>query len=201
MRRINIAILTSNTAGNLQSIVECAQKGTLNVNISMIISDNSSSLGLRIAKEYGIEGVCIPYEGNKKEHERKILSCLRKHGVNLVVLDGYMRILSPSFIREYKNKIMNVHPSLLPAFPGRNAWKQALDHGVKVSGCTIHFVDKDVDAGPIILQIPVQVGEDDTVEMLKERILVEENRLYPEAIRLFAEGRLKVEGRKVKIKH
>lgn len=167
----------------------------------MIISDNSSSLGLRIAKEYGIEGVCIPYEGNKKEHERKILSCLRKHGVNLVVLDGYMRILSPSFIREYKNKIMNVHPSLLPAFPGRNAWKQALDHGVKVSGCTIHFVDKDVDAGPIILQIPVQVGEDDTVEMLKERILVEENRLYPEAIRLFAEGRLKVEGRKVKIKH
>lgn len=201
MRKINIAILTSNTAGNLQSIVECAQKGTLNVNISMIISDNSSSLGLRIAKEYGIEGVCIPYEGNKKEHERKILSCLRKHGVDLVVLDGYMRILSPSFIREYKNKIMNVHPSLLPAFPGRNAWKQALDHGVKVSGCTIHFADKDVDAGPIILQIPVQVGEDDTVETLKERILVEEKKLYPRAIRLFAEGRLKVEGRKVKIRH
>jgi len=201
LRKINIAILTSNTAGNLQSIVECAQNGALNVNVSVIISDNSSSLGLRIAQEHGIEGVYIAYGGSRKEHEKEILSCLRKHAVDLVVLDGYMRILSPSFIREYKNKIMNVHPSLLPAFPGKNAWKQALDHGVKVSGCTIHFADKDVDAGPIILQTPVQVREDDTVEMLKERILVEEKKLYPEAVRLFAEGRLKVEGRKVKIRH
>jgi len=200
LRKINIAILTSNTAGNLQSIIEHVERGTLNVNISVIISDNSGSLGLKIAKEHGIEGVCIPYEGNRKEHEDKILTCLRKHAVDLVVLDGYMRILSPSFIREYKNKIMNIHPSLLPAFPGKNAWKQALDHGVKVSGCTIHFADKDVDAGPIILQTPVQVREDDTVETLKERILVEEKKLYPRAIRLFTEGRLKVEGRKVKIR-
>jgi len=201
LRKINIAILTSNTAGNLQSIVECAQKGALNVNISVVISDNRNSLGLKIAKEHKIESAYIPYKGSRKEHEDEILTCLRKHAVDLVVLDGYMRILSPSFIREYKNKIMNVHPSLLPAFPGKNAWKQALDHGVKVSGCTIHFADKDVDAGPIILQTPVQVREDDTVEMLKERILVEEKKLYPRAIRLFAEGRLKVEGRKVKIRH
>jgi len=201
LRKINIAILTSNTAGNLQSIVECAQNGALDVNVSVVISDNRNSLSLKIAREHEIESAYIPCKGSRKEHEKEILSCLRKHGVDLVVLDGYMRILSPSFIRGYKNKIMNVHPSLLPAFPGKNAWKQALDHGVKVSGCTIHFADKDVDAGPIILQTPVQVREDDTVEMLKERILVEEKKLYPEAIRLFAEGRLKVEGRKVKIRH
>jgi len=200
LRRINIAILTSNTAGNLQSIIEHAEKGALNVSISVVISDNRDSMGLKIAGEHGVESAYIPYRGDRKEHEKEILSCLRKHAVDLVVLDGYMRIFTPSFIKKYKNRIMNVHPSLLPSFPGKNAWKQALGHGVKVSGCTIHFADEGIDTGPIILQTPVQVMEDDTVETLKERILVEEKKLYLEAIRLFAEGRLKVEGRKVRIK-
>jgi len=201
LRKINIAILTSNTAGNLQSIIEHVEKGTLNVNISVIISGNYNSPGLKIAREHDVDSICIPYKGNREGHEKEILSCLKEHAVDLVILDGYMRIFSPSFVRTYKNRIMNVHPSLLPSFSGRNAWEQALDHGVKVSGCTIHFADEGIDTGPIILQAPVQVMEDDTVETLKERILVEEKRLYPEAIRLFAEGRLKVEGRKVKIKH
>ena len=199
MERINVAVLASNRGSNLKRLWELVKKGALDVNISMLITENPDAPILKWARESGLESVCIPVDSRtREEHEKDIVRHLEKHDVDLIVLDGYRRILGPVIVNAYR--IMNVHPSLLPAFPGKNAWKQVLDHGAKVSGCTIHFVDESVDNGPIILQSAVPVMEDDTVETLKERILVEERKLYPEAIRLFAEGRLTIEGRRVIIK-
>ncbi len=199
MKKLNVAVLASNRGSNLKRLWELAKKGALDVSISILVTENPDAPILKWAREYGLEGVCIPVDSRtREEHEKSIIRHLEKHDVDLIVLDGYRRILSPVIVNAYR--IMNVHPSLLPAFPGKNAWKQTLDHGAKVSGCTIHFVDESVDNGPIILQSAIRVMDDDTVETLKERILVEEGRLYPEAVRLFAEGRLTIEGRRVIIK-
>lgn len=201
MKKLNVAVLASNRGGNLKHLMELVKKGALDVNISILITENPDAPILKWARESGLESVCIPLDfETREEYEGVIMRHLEKHDVDLIVLDGYRRILSPVIVNAYRNRIMNIHPSLLPAFPGTNAWKQVLDHGAKVSGCTIHFVDESVDNGPIILQSAVPVMEDDTVETLKERILVEERRLYPEGVRLFAEGRLMMEGRRVIIK-
>jgi phosphoribosylglycinamide formyltransferase 1 len=151
--------------------------------IAVVISDKAAARGLELASERGIETVVIERRGRTRdEHEREIIAVLREHEVDLVCLAGYMRLLSPCFIEAFRGRILNIHPSLLPAFPGLDAQRQALDHGAKVSGCTVHFVDETLDGGPIILQRTVPVMEGDTVETLSARILEQEHQLYPEAV-------------------
>jgi len=154
-----------------------------NAEIAIVISDKVDARGLELARERGIETRVIARRGrNREEHEREIISVLREHQVDLVCLAGYMRLLSPCFIEAFRMRILNIHPSLLPAFPGLDAQRQALAHGVKVSGCTVHFVDETLDGGPIIAQRAVPVMEDDTVDTLSARILEQEHQLYPEAV-------------------
>lgn len=156
-----------------------------NAEIAIVISDKAGARGLELARERGIQTVVIERRGrNREEHEREIISVLRQHRVDLVCLAGYMRLLSPCFIEAFRGRILNIHPSLLPAFPGLDAQRQALEHGVKVSGCTVHFVDETLDGGPIIAQRVVPVMESDTVESLSARILEQEHQLYPEAVAL-----------------
>lgn len=160
-----------------------------NAEIAIVVSDKTDARGVQLAKERGIEAVVIERRGRtREEHEREIISVLKEHQVDLVCLAGYMRLLSPCFIEAFKMRILNIHPSLLPAFPGLDAQRQALDHGVKVSGCTVHFVDETLDAGPIIAQRAVPVLEGDSVETLSARILEQEHNLYAEAVRLILKG-------------
>lgn len=156
-----------------------------NAEIAVVISDKPGARGLELARERGIEAVVIARRGrNREEHEREIIAVLREHHVDLVCLAGYMRLLSPCFVEAFREKILNIHPSLLPDFPGLDAQRQALDHGVKMSGCTVHFVDETLDGGPIIAQRTVPVIEGDTVDSLSARILEQEHELYPEAVAL-----------------
>jgi phosphoribosylglycinamide formyltransferase 1 len=151
--------------------------------IAIVISDKAAARGLELARERGIEALAIERRGrNREEHEREIIAALRERHVDLVCLAGYMRLLSPCFVEAFRGRILNIHPSLLPAFPGLDAQRQALEHGAKVSGCTVHFVDETLDGGPIILQRAVPVIEADTVESLSARILEQEHQLYPEAV-------------------
>ena len=154
-----------------------------NAEIAIVISDKTDARGLELARERGIETLAVERKGrNREEHEREIIAALRKHQVDLVCLAGYMRLLSPCFIEAFPKRILNIHPSLLPSFPGLDAQRQALEHGVKVSGCTVHFVDETLDGGPIIAQRAVPVLEGDTVETLSARILEQEHKLYPECV-------------------
>jgi len=156
-----------------------------NAEIAVVISDKPGARGLELARERGIEAVVIARRGrNREEHEHEIIAVLREHKTDLVCLAGYMRLLSPCFVEAFREKILNIHPSLLPDFPGLDAQRQALDHGVKVSGCTVHFVDETLDGGPIIAQRVVPVIEGDTVDTLSARILEQEHQLYPEAVAL-----------------
>ena len=202
MRRINIGILVSASSwgGNLKSIIEHVKRRELNVNIAVVISDGPNEHILDMANGHNIRSAIIYPDGKiGEEYDEELVSCLKDNSVDLVVMDGYMRILSHRVVSTYRNRIMNVHPALLPSFPGLNAWQQALDYGVKISGCTIHFADENVDSGPIILQSAVPVRDDDTVESLRKRILKEETGLYIEAIKLFSEGKIRVIGRRVEI--
>jgi phosphoribosylglycinamide formyltransferase-1 len=161
-----------------------------NAEIAIVISDKVDARGLELARERGIETRVIARRGrNREEHEREIISVLREHQVDLVCLAGYMRLLSPCFVEAFRMRILNIHPSLLPAFPGLDAQRQALAHGVKVSGCTAHFVDETLDGGPIIAQCSVPVMEDDTVDTLSARILEQEHQLYPEAVALVLQNK------------
>ncbi len=204
---INLGVLVSGRGSNMEAMLERIRDGTIrNVKPGVVISNRKDAKALEIAKTYGVDAVFIDDEGRKGawwDYDLKIADCLQDHGVTpqngLVCLAGFMRILSPEFVRRYKGRIMNIHPALLPAFPGLNAQKQAVEYGAKVSGCTVHFVDEGVDTGPIIIQAAVEVREDDTPETLAARILEQEHRIYPEAVRLFAEGRLSVDGRRVRI--
>jgi len=191
----------SGRGSNLQAIIDCIESGCLAAKITAVISDVGDAYALERAKKHGIEAVFIdPRDFASKElYEKKILEALKKHNAELLLLAGYMRILGKTLLSAYKNRILNIHPALLPAFPGLHAQKQAFDHGVKVAGCTVHFVDEALDGGPIILQRCVEVKEDDTAETLADRILEQEHKIYPEAVKLFVENRLRIEGRKVKI--
>ena len=166
--------------------------------VAVVISDQPDAAGLTRASERGVETVVIEKDGRKRaEHDAEIVTALKDRGVELVCLAGYMRLLSPDFVRAFPNRIINIHPSLLPSFPGLDVQQQAIDHGVKVSGCTVHFVDEDLDAGPIILQRVVEVKGDDTAETLAARILGQEHSAYIEAVRRLALGDVAVSGRKV----
>jgi len=196
---INIGVLASGRGTNLQAIIEAVKEGKIEGRISIVISDNRDAFALKRAKQNNIETEYINFKNfkNRNDYDKKIIECLKEKDVDLVVLAGYMRILSPYFIKMYKNKIINIHPALLPSFPGLHAQRQAIEYGVKVSGCTVHFVDEGVDSGPVILQKAVEVKDNDTEEFLAERILKEEHQIYPRAIQLFSQGRLIIKGRKV----
>jgi len=199
---INIGVLVSGRGTNLQAIIEAIEEGKIAGEIKVVISDNSEAYALKRAQRYHIDTRYIHFKEfkNREDYEKEIIKTLKENKIELVVLAGYMRILSPYFIRSYKNKIMNIHPALLPSFPGLHVQKQAIDYGVKVSGCTVHFVDEGLDSGPIIMQKAVKVKEGDTEETLAKRILKEEHKIYPRAIQLFAEERLEINGRRVFIK-
>ncbi|GAB6099616.1 phosphoribosylglycinamide formyltransferase [Halanaerocella petrolearia] len=199
---LKVGVLASGRGTNLQSIIDSIKTGQLPAEIKVVISDNEEVTALDRAEKYGIEGFYVnpqQYE-TTEDFEQAMVDTLEEYDVELVVMAGFMRLLSPYFIRQYKNKIMNIHPSLLPAFKGLHAQQQALDYGVKVAGCTVHFADEGMDTGPIILQATVPVKDEDTEETLANRILQEEHKIYPEAIRLYAEGKLEIKDGKVTIK-
>jgi phosphoribosylglycinamide formyltransferase-1 len=194
--KIPIGVLISGSGTNLQSIIDHARSGRLDAEVKAVISDNEYAYGLTRAKNAGIPAYAIlrrDFE-TRTDFEGRIASALKKHGVQLVCLAGFMRILSPHFLKEFQGRIMNIHPALLPAFPGLDAQRRAIESGAKTSGCTVHFVDEGTDTGPIILQAEVPVLGTDTEETLTKRILAEEHKLYPKAIQLFAEGRLEIKG-------
>lgn len=198
---VRIGVLASGRGSNLQSIMDAIQTGSIRATIEVVVSDKAEARALERAREAGIPAEFVDRRGFKQrsDFDRRLAEVLDGYGVDLAVLAGFMRVLGPGFVDRFPRRIMNIHPSLLPAFPGLDAQQQAIDHGVKVSGCTVHFVDHGVDTGPIIIQRAVPVLEGDTVDTLAARILVEEHQAYPEAVRLFAEGRLIIAARKVRI--
>ncbi len=196
-----LGVLCSGRGTDLQSIMDAISAGSLEAEIAVVLADKPEAMALRRAEKAGIRSVCVNrklYE-DRESFERVLVSELRKSGVTLVILAGFMRILSPYFVHEYSGRIMNIHPALLPSFGGAHAHRDVLAYGVKISGCTVHFVDEGMDSGPIILQAAVPVLDDDTEETLGARVLEQEHIIYPKAIQLYVEGRLKVEGRHVKI--
>ena len=203
---LNLAILISGRGSNMEAILKTIRKKKIPANPAVVISNKPDAKGLRIAKKLGVKTEVVDsqdFKGDRAEYDKKIIKVLEKYGVTpengLVCLAGFMRIISPEFIRKYKNRIMNIHPALLPAYPGLYAQKQALEGGAKYSGCTVHFADEKVDHGPIILQSVVKIKDDDTEQSLSKRILAQEHKIYPEAVRLFALGKLKVVGKRTKL--
>jgi phosphoribosylglycinamide formyltransferase-1 len=195
---VRIGILISGRGSNFEAIARNIEAGTIDAEIAVVISNRPGAAGLEIARERGLCAVSLPSKGLDREvYDRMLAEELRKHNVELVCLAGFMRLLSAGFIREFPNRILNIHPSLLPSFPGLDAQHQALDHGVKITGCTVHFVDEYLDAGPIIIQAAVPVVDDDTADTLSARILKEEHRIYSEALRIVIGGRYRIEGRRV----
>ncbi|HLK69226.1 MAG TPA: phosphoribosylglycinamide formyltransferase [Bryobacteraceae bacterium] len=193
-----LGILLSGRGSNFGAIADAVQAGQIDAEIAVVIANRSEARGLEIARERGLNAVSIPSRGLDREvYDRMLLEELDRNRVDLVLLAGYMRLLSATFIRRFPNRILNIHPSLLPAFPGLDAQHQALEHGVKVTGCTVHFVDEQLDAGPIIIQVAVPVLDSDTVESLSARILEHEHRIYPEAIRIVLSGNYAILGRRV----
>ena len=190
----------------MESILKAIKKKKIPINPVVVISNKPNAKGLAIAKKMGIQTEVIEsskYKGKRLQYDKKIISTLKKYKVTpsngLVCLAGFMRIISPYFIKEYKNKILNIHPALLPAFPGLDAQKQAIEFGSKFSGCTVHFVDEGVDTGPIIIQEIVKINNNDTEKSLSKKILVKEHEIYPKAVELFAKKKISIKGRKVKI--
>lgn len=196
-----IGVLASGSGTNLQSIIDASESGRINAEVKIVISDTPGAKALERAKKHWIPALLVQRGDfkSKLDFEQRIVSLLAEHGVSLVCLAGYMRIVGKTLLDAFSMKIVNIHPALLPSFPGLDGQRQALDYGVKIAGCTVHFVDELTDHGPIIAQAAVEVKEDDTVDSLRERIIKEEHRIYPEAIGLYADGRLTVEGRRVRI--
>ncbi len=187
----------------MEAILKSIKKKKIPINPAVIISNKSNARGLKIAEKLGVKTEIVEskgFKGSRVDYDKKLITILKKYGVTqnngLVCLAGFMRIISPQFIRKYKNRIMNIHPALLPAFPGLEVQKQAIEHGVKYSGCTVHFVDEGVDTGPIIIQAVVKVKNNDTEKTLAKRILKQEHKIYPEAVTLFAKRKIKISGRR-----
>jgi phosphoribosylglycinamide formyltransferase-1 len=193
-----LGILISGRGSNFEAIAGSVEAGRIDAEIAVVISNRPEARGLAIARQRGLDAVAIPSKGLDREvYDRLVAAELKKHAVDLVCLAGFMRLLSAYFIREFPLRILNIHPSLLPAFPGLEAQHQALEHGVKISGCTVHFVDELLDAGPIVVQRAVPVLDGDTAETLSERILEQEHQIYTEAIRIVLSGDFHIEGRRV----
>ena len=195
----HLGVLLSGRGSNLEALAESVAAGRIpNSEISIVVSNRETAQGIERARARGIEARVIPSKGLEREaYDKMVVAALRERNVDLVCLAGYMRLLSPYFVKEFPQRILNIHPSLLPAFPGLESQRQALEHGAKFSGCTVHFVDECLDAGPIIMQATVTIEDCDTPETLAERILREEHRIYTEAVRIVLEGRYRIEGRRV----
>lgn len=196
---MKLGILISGRGSNMAAIIEAVQSSEIpKAEVAVVVSDKKSATGLEKAQERGIETVVVPRnKRSREEHDAEIIAELKKRGVELVCLAGYMRLLSPEFVRAFPNKILNIHPSLLPAFPGLDAQRQAFNYGVKISGCTVHFVDEHLDHGAIILQKAVEVADDETAESLSAKILRHEHALYIEALKIIVAGNYEIIGRRV----
>ncbi len=198
---MNIAVFASGRGTNLQAIIKAIKKGKIKANLALVLSDNKNAYALKRAKRAGIKTIFIDptqFKG-REDFDREVLKYLEQEKIDLIVLAGFMRIISPALINRYPNKILNIHPALLPSFKGTHAIKDAFLYGAKISGVTVHFVDEKMDHGPIILQGEVKIKDSDTEETLEAKIHKLEHKLYPEAIRLFVEGKLKLDGRKIRI--
>lgn len=204
-KKVRIGVLASGRGSNLQALVDAIEAGKLDAQIVLVLSNKKDAAVLERARKHGLAEVFLdpkPFAGqadSREAYDRAVLDVLRKHDVELVLLAGYMKIVTSVLVKAYENRMMNIHPSLLPSFPGLDVQKKALDHGVKLSGCTVHFVTEGVDEGPIIIQAAVPILEGDAPEALAARILAEEHKIYPKAVQLYAEGRLKIDGRIVRI--
>jgi phosphoribosylglycinamide formyltransferase-1 len=198
-RQVPIGVLISGSGTNLQAIIDAIEAGKLDAKIEVVLSNKADAQGLARAQKHGIPTEILNHKdfSSREAYDEAVVGLLRGRGVELVVLAGFMRLLSPVFVKAYSNRIMNIHPALLPSFPGLNVQQKAVEHGVRFSGCTVHFVNEECDEGPIIIQAVVPVFADDTGAALAARILEQEHRIFPRAIQLYAEGRLKVVGRKV----
>lgn len=193
-----LGILLSGRGSNFEAIARNVLAGKISAEIAIVISNKEGVQGLAIARQFGIKALCISSKGKEREaFEQELVAALREAQVDLVCLAGFMRILSPYFIRAFQGRILNIHPALLPSFPGVDAQKQALEYGAKFTGCTVHFVDEGVDTGPVVCQAVVPILDDDTAETLAARILKEEHRIYTEAIRLVVDEKIRIEGRRV----
>jgi phosphoribosylglycinamide formyltransferase-1 len=200
MKKIKLGVLVSGRGSNLQAIIDNIGNGSLSAELAVVISDQPDAYALERAKKHGIPGVHVSakgFKGRRDEYDALLVQKLRKHDVGLVVLAGFMRIITPTLLKAFPQQVINIHPALLPAFPGLHVQKDALEHGVKFSGCTVHFVDEGMDTGPIIIQAVVPVLDNDTEDSLSSRILAQEHKIYSRAIQLIAEGRLRIEGRRV----
>lgn len=198
-RQISLAVLISGSGTNLQAIIDAIEARTLDARIEVVLSNKADALGLERARKYNLATEVFDHRvfASREAYDQAVVDLLQSRGVELVALAGFMRLLSPVFVKAYSNRIMNIHPALLPAFPGLHVQRKAVEHGVRFSGCTVHFVNEECDEGPIIIQAVVPVFSDDTEESLAARILKAEHRIYPRAIQLYAEGRLRIVGRKV----
>lgn len=196
-----IGVLISGRGSNFKSILDACNDGEIRAGVALVVSNRLDAPGLQVGKEASIETFVLSHRQFpvREDYDAQIVDILQKRAVDLVCLAGFMRLLSPVFVRAFPGRIMNIHPALLPAFPGLHAQKQAIEYGAKVTGCTVHFVDEGLDSGPIILQNAIDVNPDDTEESLSERLLPLEHQTYVEAVRLFFENRLRIEGRKVRI--
>jgi phosphoribosylglycinamide formyltransferase-1 len=201
LAKLSLGVLASGRGSNLQAIIDNIAAGKLDAEVKVLICDKSTAFALERAKTHGIKGVFIDPKGypGKNEYELAIVECLKENRVELVVLAGYMRLVGQTLLDGFPNRIMNIHPALLPSFPGAHGQRDAVEYGVRFSGCTVHFVDDGMDTGPIILQAVVSVLQEDDEDSLAARILSEEHKLYSQAIQLYAEGKLEVVGRRVKI--
>ncbi len=201
MKKLSIAVMISGSGSNLQSIIDACNAGSLPAAVKLVISDRKDAFGLERAKKNGIPAEFIDpsHFGGREEHETACAASIDREECKLICLAGYMRLVTGWFVGKYSGRLLNIHPSLLPSFPGAHAHRDVLAYGAKVSGCTVHFVDENMDSGPVIIQSAVKVLEGDTEETLGKRVLEQEHKAYPEAIKLFAEGRLIVKGRKVTV--
>ena len=197
----SIAVLVSGSGSNLQAIIDASERGEIPCRVGVVISNKADAYGLVRAQKHGIATEVVDHKtfSTREEFDTKLVEIIRGSGAELVCLAGFMRVLTPVFVQAFPNRILNIHPALLPSFPGTHGPRQALSYGVRFSGCTVHFLDEGVDTGPIIVQAVVPVYDDDTEDTLAARILVQEHRIYPMAIRLFFSGKLTIEGRKVRV--
>lgn len=196
---LSLGVLASGRGSNLQAIIDAIESKRLDARIACVLSDKKDAKALERAEAHGIKALHLDPSGydSRESYDRCLVDCLRKNEVELVCLAGFMRILTPAFVQAFPSRVINIHPSLLPSFPGLRVQRKALEHGVKFTGCTVHFVTEEVDAGPIIIQASVPVHDDDTEESLGQRILKEEHKIYPQAIQWIAEGRIRIKGRRV----
>ncbi|BDC36588.1 MAG: phosphoribosylglycinamide formyltransferase [Candidatus Methanoliparum thermophilum] len=200
MEKLKLGVLVSGRGTDLQSILDASEEGKINAEVRVVISNNKDAYALERAKKHNIDGIYIETKGREREdYEKDIDLILKNYGADLVIGAGWMKILTPFFVRRWRGRLINIHPSLLPSFPGTSGQKDSLEYGVKITGCTTHFMSETVDSGPIILQAAVLVRDDDTIETLTQRILEVEHQILPRTIDLFEQNRIVIEGRRVKI--